>query len=568
LEGKLLRVGVLCDGLCLAAWQVECLRKVRASGDAEIVLLVVNDELPPPRRSFLQKLRRNLTNGMMLWRAYERLILQRTARSMQPVDVEEEYADVPKLHCTPGRVGRFRHTCDERTIEAIQKHELDVLVRFGFNILTGDILDAAKYGVWSYHHGDPKKFRGVPPAFWEIHDNSPTTGVILQRLTETLDGGVVLQSARFQTIRTSLHQSVDHMFFGTTHFVAKSLSELRRDPQSIDRRAALEDPGPIYHTPTTAPMLHFVDNRALAWVVDQYRSFFRHQQWTVGLIRVPVTELFERALTGPRQCPTIEWLPENRGRFIADPMTLGEDGNLVVLVEEFDWRTGLGHIARLETLNGSAPRTVAVIRSKHHLSYPYLIEEAGERYCIPECADSGRVMLYRLDPATAGLAEHKVLLDNFPAVDPTLFKYQDRWWMFCTNAHAGVNEVLYAWHADTLLGDWEPHASNPIKIDIQSARPAGPPFQHGGDWIRPAQDCSNRYGGALVFNRILTLTPDEFTEETAARLEPDPNGPYPAGLHTICGAGGLTVIDGARYAFVPAEMRRALARKLRLGGGR
>jgi hypothetical protein len=73
----------------------------------------------------------------------------------------------------------------------------------------------------------------------------------------------------------------------------------------------------------------------------------------------------------------------------------------------------------------------------------------------------------------------------------------------------------------------------------------------------------------LVFNRILTLTPDEFVEETAARLEPDPRGPYPAGLHTICSAGGgLTVIDGARYAFVPAEMRRAIARKLRVDGGR
>jgi hypothetical protein len=568
LERKPLRVGVLCDGLCFAAWQVECLRKIRASGDAEIVLFVLNDEPPPPRRPFVQKLRRNLTNGMLLWRAYERLILQRTAHSMQPIDVEADYADVPKLHCVPGRVGKFRHSCDARTIEAIKTHDLDVILRFGFNILTGDILDAARYGVWSYHHGDPKRFRGVPPAFWEIHDNSPTTGVILQRLTETLDGGVVLQSARFQTIRTSLHRSVDHMFFGTTHFVAKSLKELRLDPQSFARRAPLEEPGPIYHSPTNTPMLHFVDNRVFAWISEQFRSFFRHQQWTLGVIRMPVTQVFERAIAGPRQSPKIEWLPERRGRFIADPMVLGDDGNLVVLAEEFDWHSGLGHISRLQTLNGSAPRTSEVIRSEHHLSYPYLIEEAGERYCIPECAQSGRVTLYRLDPASAGIEEHKVLLENFPAVDPTLFKYEDRWWMFCTSAEAGVNEVLYAWHADTLLGDWQPHAGNPIKIDVGSARPAGPPFHHDGNWIRPAQDCSKRYGGALVFNRILELTPEAFAEEKVARLEPHPKGPYPAGLHTICGAGGLTVIDGARYAFVPAEMRRALARKLRLDGGR
>jgi hypothetical protein len=316
-------------------------------------------------------------------------------------------------------------------------------------------------------------------------------------------------------------------------------------------------------------MLQFVDSRVFAWLADQFRSFFRHQQWTLGLIRMPLTEVFERAAAGGHELPSTEWLPEKRGRFIADPMALGEGGNLVVLAEEFDWQTGVGHISRLETLNGSPPRTTDAIRGKHHLSYPYLIEEAGERYCIPECAESGRVTLHRLDQETGCWIEHKVLLENFPAVDPTLFRYQDRWWMFCTSAEAGVNEVLYAWHADTLLGDWQPHAGNPIKIDIGSARPAGPPFEHGDYWIRPAQDCSKRYGGALVFNRILTLTPDEFVEETAARLEPDPRGPYPAGLHTICSAGGgLTVIDGARYAFVPAEMRRAIARKLRVDGGR
>jgi hypothetical protein len=115
------------------------------------------------------------------------------------------------------------------------------------------------------------------------------------------------------------------------------------------------------------------------------------------------------------------------------------------------------------------------------------------------------------------------------------------------------------------VGEWHAHVGNPIKIDIRSARPAGPPFRHRGDLIRPAQDCSKRYGGSVVFNRVVQLTPFDFLEEPIARLEPDYRGPYPAGLHTVCGAGGVTIIDGARHAFIPSEMRRALARKLRIG---
>lgn len=314
-------------------------------------------------------------------------------------------------------------------------------------------------------------------------------------------------------------------------------------------------------------MLRFL---MMSWerkVRDPFVSMVRHQQWTVGLIEMPVEALFERA--GRKEdLPSANWLPERKNRFLADPMISGRDGSLTLLAEEFDWRTGVGHIIHVKDVDGRNSTTVDVIRTPHHLSYPYLIEDKGELYCIPESAESGRVTLYRLDRGAGAWAEHKVLIDGFPAVDSTLFEHESRWWLLCTDAEAGANEVLHAWSSDSIFGEWTPHAANPIKIDVGSARPAGPPFRHDGHLIRPAQDCSRQYGGALVFNRILKLTPDEFEEELIARLDPDAKGPYPAGLHTICSAGGTTVIDGARYTFFATEMRRAIARKLRVGGRR
>jgi hypothetical protein len=42
--------------------------------------------------------------------------------------------------------------------------------------------------VWSYHHGDNEFYRGGPPHFWELYEKAPLSGVILQVLTEELDG--------------------------------------------------------------------------------------------------------------------------------------------------------------------------------------------------------------------------------------------------------------------------------------------------------------------------------------------------------------------------------------------
>ena len=65
----------------------------------------------------------------------------------------------------------------------------DVLVRFGFGIVKGPMLDLPTHGVWGFHHGDEEKFRGGPPGFWEIMHDDPVTGAVLQRLTEKLDAG-------------------------------------------------------------------------------------------------------------------------------------------------------------------------------------------------------------------------------------------------------------------------------------------------------------------------------------------------------------------------------------------
>ncbi len=95
-----------------------------------------------------------------------------------------------------------------------------------------------------------------------------------------------------------------------------------------------------------------------------------------------------------------------------------------------------------------------------------------------------------------------------------------------------INSELFLYYADSPLGPWIPHAGNPVVSDSSRARPAGQVFTHEGLWIRPGQDCSQSYGGAIVLNRIDVLSPTEYKETPIRTLGPEW---FPAGkgTHTL-----------------------------------
>ena len=78
------------------------------------------------------------------------------------------------------------------TIEQIRIAEPDVIFRFGFGIIREPILSLAPSGVLSYHHGDMRKYRGQPPAFWELYHGEMEMGITVQVLSAGLDSGAII----------------------------------------------------------------------------------------------------------------------------------------------------------------------------------------------------------------------------------------------------------------------------------------------------------------------------------------------------------------------------------------
>lgn len=293
----------------------------------------------------------------------------------------------------------------------------------------------------------------------------------------------------------------------------------------------------------------------------QIRNTLLTEIWHVGLVQAPIHRFLD-----PTFQPKVEWLPNVRPHhFFADPFLsqLPGDG-LRILVEEYDYaKDPTGRIAELSWHSNRfqlPPRRV--LPSSAHMSYPFLLSDQGNFYCIPESWQQNRIQLHRLDPQTRQWDSGITLIDDIPAVDSTVIHHEGRWWLFCTEKGPGVDSRLLLWHATRLEGPWSPHIANPVKVDVRSARPGGTPFVTDGVLYRPAQDCSESYGCRLSINRVTRLSPSAFSEETVRVLSPWPDWPYPHGFHTLSAAGNWTILDAKRMTFLPALAKRRVVYKL------
>ena len=232
-------------------------------------------------------------------------------------------------------------------------------------------------------------------------------------------------------------------------------------------------------------------------------------------------------------------------RLWADPFIWLHEGIYFIFYEERLYSSNRGHIACL-TLDSrlSLIGNCVVLERPYHLSYPFVFEYQGQFYMIPETERNHTIELYRCTSFPNQWVFVKTLRTDIKAVDATLLEAYGKWWLFANLRERGSSwDALHLFYADHPLSDeWTPHPRNPIVRDRRSARPAGRIFLHNGQFIRPSQDCSVRYGYAINFNRISVLTDSDYAENREWSFKP-PVKRNILGTHTWNESGGLTVID-------------------------
>jgi len=292
--------------------------------------------------------------------------------------------------------------------------------------------------------------------------------------------------------------------------------------------------------------------------------------WQVGLVPAPISALLDPlALAALRD--RIVWLPDpGPWRYLADPFAVRRGDATHVFVEAFDYRTKHAVIEHHEFGPGLVWRNKrTVLEAMFHLSYPFLVEDGGEIFMVPESQRHGEIALYRARKFPGGWKRELPLLPGIRGADASLLRHNGHWWMFFTivGPKARDQRELHVAHAENLTGPWKLHPQNPILVDRAGARPGGTPFVNAeGQVILPVQDCSLTYGGAIRFLRFNTLSADKIEVE---HLPPSLTGnlvsdSHRDGFHTLSACGDLTLIDikrivrpWGRYA---VDLRRRVKR--------
>lgn len=532
-----LRIAVMLDEKTVPEWAAEVLESIEKSGIAKITTLVLCSNLA-------KEINNQASFSTILWHLYQKLDEKRHPTLLAPfrqIALNTILGDVTRIEVNVSDDLFGRHF-SKKDISRLCAETPDVIVYFASSPLQGDIFKVARYGIWSYHHGDDEQYRHGPAGFWEMYDRNPVTGATLKILDETPDGGRVIYRSVGATVSfESLAKNRFIHYRKTIPFVVRCLRILYEHGQEgLATEPPRHKPSDSYrHFPNNGQMLTYFGRtilRSLRSRIEQSLDLV-HDHWFLAYT------LGRNIHPGSGQ-PVVAIHPPN-GHFWADPCVVKSKGEHYVFFEDYDYARGVGDIAAFWIgTDGSLGPPQTVLSTGFHLSYPFVFEWQGKHYMIPESSSERVVKLYRAINFPYQWTLDRVLMDNIAAVDATLIEHNERWYMFANISETGGSkwDELFLFYADSPLGPWVPHPMNPIVSNVQMARPAGALFRQDGKLYRPAQNCAKSYGESIAVQEILSLSPTAYQERNAYQISPAWL-PDIQGCHTISLCNEITLLD-------------------------
>jgi hypothetical protein len=459
--------------------------------------------------------------------------------SFKIIDSSLFLRNIEEIYINP-RKTRYSDFIEGTDLEKIKNKNLDVILRFGFRILKGGVLNAAKYGIWSFHHDDNNEYRGGPPLFWEVYENNALSGTILQIITPELDGGKVIYRSFSKTYNHSVYLNQNENYWKTSTFIIRRLKQQHLfgwdficNLESYNEKTIYNKN--IYNTPDNKKMVIFLSKLFIRHIKKLYREHFFYEKWYI---------IYKTNKKKHR-------IKSSKDHWYADPFPFCYNNQNNIFFEDYDLKTNKGLISFITLNDNNIPSETSIaLEEPFHLSYPFIFEYKNDVYMIPESKESNSIRLYKALHYPDKWILSKILISGIDAVDTTLLFYNNKCWIFTNIATHGAeaSEELSVFYADDLMGEWTPHPLNPVISDIRYARPAGAIFFEKGVLIRPSQNCLYTYGYAINLNHIEVLSETAYKESPIRTIFPSELGRY-KGTHTYNKFNKIECFDVKKWAW-------------------
>ena len=528
-----MKIALLVDNMRVTRWQAAALAEAVGEGR----LLVYNCRNTPSGR-------RRLANALYY---FVNLFTVRNRLTRSVALTETGIATEQPFDFESIRDGSWQRLPDP-LLRRIAADAPDVIVKFGLSLLRVPEPSDLAAPILSYHHGDPRRFRGRPAGFYEVLRRERLMGQIVQILSNRLDAGRVVAFAETKvhphSYRATLMESYRHSPLLLETAIRNATAGMRLD---------IAPTGPAFRLPGNATMVRFLWRLLKRQLGRLYYGAVIEKAWRVSTVPAEPADL-----TDPKALDRIArpegWTTEPTPRgytFLADPFFHPAAEGL--LVEALDSRTGRGVLLHLHQ-GGNA----RLSEPKHHSSYPATLRWDGADFVIPEVSEWSEARIYRLAGGEMR-DEGYIDLPGCRILDPTPHVEAGQVYLFGNDAAEGGN-ILRLWSAPTPFGPYAEHPASPVLISPEGGRMAGAIVRAGSTCYRLGQDGGGDYGTGLIVFRIDRLDPQDYRETRIGAL----SFLSAAGPHTLNFRDGRAVFDWYRHRFsLAAGFRRVQGRLAR-----
>lgn len=407
----------------------------------------------------------------------------------------------------------------ESDISKIKQRRLDCIIRCGSGILRGEILKIAEFGVISFHHGDNRVNRGGPSGFWEVLNNEASSGFVIQKLNEELDGGKILFRGNVMTKDLWLENNA-LLLEKSNVFMKRLLLELAHTRALPCAEGVRLHGNKLYKIRSALDYLAYIITILVPKLVRSVIAKVYSpnvQRWSVAYSH---HQNFSKSLWRYTE------IKNPTERFLADPFVFENEEETHIFVEDLIYGEDKGRISAIRIDDDGHEFLGVVLEESFHLSFPFVFRDGPDIYMVPESYKNKDIRLYRCAEFPMRWEFETQLMSDVDAADTLLIKENDIWFMLTNICSAKINDhysELHIFYTNDLKAEaWTPiNSGNPVIFDPLKGRNAGIFCQSGKLYRVNQVQAKGLYGKAFQINEVVEISKEQYIEREVSYVGPN-----------------------------------------------